>query len=798
VTLKKTALFKAALQILSVVVYCLLFFLLNKYLPKQVAILAIITVITAGLLYGFRGGVIAGILVMPLNIILYYTASKDDFLTVLHWCSTGGRLLGQLGEVLIGAIVGRMRDLGYIADEAARKHEESERKLHEAKASLEIIIKAHTDALRKSNEDLLIEINEHKRTEQAMQKSSNLLDELQKIANIGGWEYDFRTDTVIWSNELYRIFGYNPGEISPSLDLFFNTHVHPDDKALIKDIYGSREIETIPEGLQYRIITKNGSIRFVAARNRYEYDASGVMVRLYGMVADITERKKADEMRLRLISAIEQTNETVMFMDADGSILYINPAVTKILGHSPEKVIGLNPFFSKSGVYSSEFYQEVWKTISSGSVWKGVFQNKKVDGTMIELDAVVTPIRDAGGGITGFVSISRDTTKERQLEEQLRQAQKMEAIGTLAGGIAHDFNNILGAIIGYTELAQIYAATDSRIMHNLDLVLKASDRAKELIRQILAFSRKADSDRRPVQLHNIIHDSLKLLRPSLPATIEIRHTITQCNDTITADPTQIHQVIMNLCTNAAQSMQEAGGVLEILLTPVSLDTEDIKAHPGLHPGPYIQIRVSDTGVGIDAKDMQHIFEPFFTTKGVGKGTGMGLAVAHGIVKNHGGDIKAYSEPGKGTIFHVLLPFSPGTMTDSAEAALPIPLGTEKILFIDDEEMLLSLGKEMLESLGYTVSAQKSSLDAFTLFQKEPEGFDLIITDQTMPSMTGDVLVKKCLEIRPDIPIILCTGFSEKLSEEKTKELGVRALVMKPVTRAELATIVRKVLDCAAN
>lgn len=796
-TLKKTALSKVAILFLSFIAYILIFFLQSSYSTKQVAIVAIIPVIAAGLLYGFRGGLFSGLLVFPLNIIMYAQVLNETIVTVISTYAFG-RILGQAGLILIGVVVGRMRDLGQIADEAIRKHQESERKLNEANANLENIVKARTDALRKSNEDLLTEINEHKRAEQAIQKSSNLLDELQKIANIGGWEYDFRTDTVIWSNELYRIFGYEPGEIIPSLDLFFNTHVHPDDRSLIKDIYGSKEVETIPEGLQYRIITKNGSMRYVAARNRYEYDASGVMVRLYGMVADITERKKSDEMRLRLISAIEQTSETIMFMDADGTILYINPAVTQILGYAPEKVIGINPFFTKNGIYSSDFYQGVWETISGGSVWKGVFKNKKVDGTIIELDAVITPIRDAGGSITGFVSISRDTTKERQLEEQLLQSQKMEAIGTLAGGIAHDFNNILGAIIGYTELAQIYAVTDSRIKHNLDLVLKASDRAKELIRQILAFSRKADSDRKPVQLHTIIHETLKLLRPSIPTTIEIRHTITQCNDTVIADSTQIHQVIMNLCTNSAQSMQEAGGVLELHLTPVSLDTEDIKAHPSLQPGPYIQISVSDTGVGIDAKDIQHIFEPFFTTKGVGKGTGMGLAVAHGIVKNHGGDIKAYSEPGRGTIFHVLLPSSGGLMTEPGETARPIPFGTEKILFVDDEEMLLSLGKEMLESLGYTVSAQQSSIDAFTLFQKESAEFDLIITDQTMPYMTGDVLAGKCLAARPDIPVILCTGFSEKLSEEKTKELGIKALVMKPVTRAELATIVRKVLDSTAN
>jgi CheY-like chemotaxis protein len=383
------------------------------------------------------------------------------------------------------------------------------------------------------------------------------------------------------------------------------------------------------------------------------------------------------------------------------------------------------------------------------------------------------------------------------MEEQLRQTQKMEAIGTLAGGIAHDFNNILGAIIGYTELAQATVAPGGETMQNLEQVLKAADRAKELVLQILAFSRKTDSVRKPVQVHAILHEAVKLLRASIPATIDIRQVITPGNDTVIADPTQLHQIIMNLCTNAAQAMQETGGVgmLELRLFPFLLDADDARAYGDLQPGAYVQLIVRDTGPGIAQEHRARIFDPFFTTKEVGKGTGMGLAVVHGIVKSHGGAIKVYSEPGQGTAFHIVLPCkTEEPPMDEVEELAPLPHGRERILLIDDEEMLLVIGKNMLESLDYKVTTAQGSIEALAVFRGGSGTFDLIITDQTMPAMTGDSLARQCLQIRPDIPIILCSGYSEMITEKTVQQMGIRAYLLKPLSRRVLAETIRKVLD----
>jgi len=328
----------------------------------------------------------------------------------------------------------------------------------------------------------------------------------------------------------------------------------------------------------------------------------------------------------------------------------------------------------------------------------------------------------------------------------------------------------------------------------MDKVFKASERARDLVKQILAFSRQGGEEIKPVQIHLIVNEILKLLRPTLPTTIEIRQNITSTG-TVMADPTQIHQVIMNLCTNAYHAMQEKGGVLEVSLTDVELDSDYTAKHLDTHPGPYLKLTVSDTGHGMEKKVLNRIFDPYYTTKEKTGGTGMGLAVVHGIVKSHGGVISVYSEPGKGSTFNVFLP-----RTESAEGVvepeeiIPLPTGKERILFIDDEPFIVDIGKGMLEHLGYTVVTRTSPIEALEAFKAQPDKFDLVITDMTMPKMTGDELAKELMAIRPDIPIILCTGFSELINEEKAKAMGIRAFVMKPVVQREMANAVRKALD----
>jgi PAS domain S-box-containing protein len=407
---------------------------------------------------------------------------------------------------------------------------------------------------------------------------------------------------------------------------------------------------------------------------------------------------------------------------------------------------------------------------------------KWVDGRFVRLQ------------IATDISRIKDLEKESlRIQAQLQQAQKMEAIGTLAGGIAHDFNNILSAVIGYTEIALADVPEDTSQHRNLQEVLKAGSRARDLVKQILTFSRQTEQELKPVQIKQIVAETLKLLRASLPTTVKISVDI-QSDSAVLAEPTQIHQVIMNLCTNAAHAMRAKGGQLKIDLSNVILGGSFIAQHPYLTPGEYIKLRVIDTGHGMEKAIVDRIFDPFFTTKERGEGTGMGLAVVLGIVKSHGGTITVESQTGKGSTFNIFLPVIMQEVGHEVSAKTPIPTGTERILFIDDEKSLVDLGQQILERLGYNVTIRTSSVEALELFIEQPDKFDLVITDMTMPNMTGDELAEKLMSIREDIPVILCTGYSERISQERAHELGIKEFILKPIVMRELAVKVRSALD----
>jgi len=409
------------------------------------------------------------------------------------------------------------------------------------------------------------------------------------------------------------------------------------------------------------------------------------------------------------------------------------------------------------------------------------------------------PFRDPHGRVTGIIGFTMDITdlqeaekEKKKLEERIVRSEKMEAVGTLAGGIAHDFNNILSAIIGYTELARMQITDDNGPGRYLDQVMKASQRAKSLVEQILTFSRQGQQQLLPMLVEPIVKEALKLLRSSLPATIEIRQNLSRC-PTVLADATQIHQVLMNLCTNASHAM-ESGGVLEVILKPVAIETEDTQRFPELHRGAHVMLSVSDTGCGIEPSAIPKIFEPYFTTKQKGKGTGLGLAVVHGIVQKHGGAIRVYSEPGQGTTFHVYLPAVAEACPRKDQAPLPIPTGSETILLVDDEQALVDMASEMLAQLGYKVVTRSSGVEALALFEAKPGTFDLVITDMTMPKLTGEQFASHIKAIRPDVPVILCTGFSERISQDQAEALGIESFLMKPLLPSDLARTVRRVLD----
>jgi signal transduction histidine kinase/ActR/RegA family two-component response regulator len=389
----------------------------------------------------------------------------------------------------------------------------------------------------------------------------------------------------------------------------------------------------------------------------------------------------------------------------------------------------------------------------------------------------------------------RGEEEKHNLEERLRHSQKMEAIGLLAGGIAHDFNNILGAVIGYTELAVMDIPADSHTRYNLVQVLSAAERAKDTIKQILTFSRKSKEEKTLIYLSDVVKEALNLLRSTLPATIEIRPELDSTLIPLIANPTQINQVIFNLCTNAAYAMREKGGILTVALKEIKNDADSPRLKR-MAPGRYQVLSVGDTGPGMPPEIRDRIFEPYFTTKGKGEGTGMGLAIVHGIVKNHGGDIELVSEPGTGTTFHVYLP-----VTGEKPAAVPdkeqnqsVQGGTERILFVDDEYLLVDVGEKMLTKLGYRVVTKTDGIEALEMFRADPDRFDLVITDQAMPHMTGIRLTGELKALRPDIPVILCTGFSEEIDEENYKARGISGFIMKPLALEKIAGEIRRVLE----
>jgi PAS domain S-box-containing protein len=491
-------------------------------------------------------------------------------------------------------------------------------------------------------------------------------------------------------------------------------------------------------------------------------------------------------------------------VDIAGNFTFFNDSMSRLIGYSPSAMTGMNNREYMDAENAKKVFQTFNRVYETGKPAKGFdWELTAVDGSKRQVDASLSLITDNEDNRIGFRGIARDITGRKQaaeekerLENQLQQAQKMEAIGTLAGGIAHDFNNILSVIIGYTELILMNGNVDSEVKQNLKEIFNASKHARDMVKQILAFSRQNKQERKPIQVSHIVKEAIRMLRASLPTTIAIEQKIEKNIGIIEADPTQIHQVLMNLCTNAAHAINEKDGILEISLNNIELDQNAAARHPELKPGSYLKLSVRDTGDGIHPDAHEKIFNPYFTTKEKGEGTGLGLAVVQGIIKSHNGAVTVESEVGQGSTFHVYLPTIPREATTDELVSAPLPMGHEYILLVDDEQPLAEIGKQMLERLGYTVAARTSSIEALELFKAKPNRFDLVITDIVMPNMTGEKLAEKLMEIRADIPVVLCTGYSEKFTRRQASEIGVRSFLMKPLVMQDLASTVRQAL--AAN
>jgi PAS domain S-box-containing protein len=636
------------------------------------------------------------------------------------------------------------------------------------------------------------EISERLQAEAAMRETEEKYRRL--IKNLPGVVYRGYTD---WSVEfidkkIEQLTGYTVEEFNSRQINWSDIIFHEDIKAVSDDFLKALKSKNQSYVREYRIKAKNGSIYWIQDRGQVISNAKETEY-ISGVFYDITKQKQTEEESLLLATAIEHAAESVIISNRTGTIQYVNPAFEQLSGFSREDIVGENFRILRSDKHDNGFYKEMWEVISRGNIWSGYITNRIKDNTLREFETIISPVQNGSGDIVSFVSVNRDVTQEKVLEAQLQQSDRLQSIGTLAGGIAHDFNNILSAIIGYTELTIDYLEKGSLPYNNLQEVLEAGERAKGLINQILTFSRQSEQDFKPLQLKLIVKEALKLIRATLPSTIEI-HQDLQSDASILGDQTKIHQVLMNLCTNAGHALQEKGGVLSVSLSEAEIDSSFTAKHFDIKSGSYIKLSVSDTGYGMSASLMEHIFDPFFTTKEKGKGTGMGLSVVHGIVKSHNGTIHAYSEPGEGSVFKVYLPIIEKQLEQKINAERPIPTGTEHILFVDDEESLIDMGKQLLVSLGYTVTSRINSLEAFELFKARPDAFDLVITDLTMPNMTGDELAEQLFAIRSDIPVILCTGFSARITEEKAKNMGIKAFILKPLIRKDIAETIRKVLN----
>jgi PAS domain S-box-containing protein len=491
-------------------------------------------------------------------------------------------------------------------------------------------------------------------------------------------------------------------------------------------------------------------------------------------------------------SAIQAAMDGFWLLDGKGRLLEVNKAYCRMSGYSETELLSMSIPELEAIETVHETRARIQRVISEG---ESLFetQHRRKNGTVFDVEISVQYRSNDGGRFFCFL---RDITDRKKIETQLRQAQKMEAIGNLAGGIAHDFNNVLFPIIGLSELLLEDLTPESLEHENIQMIFKAAERGRNLVQQILAFSRQYEHKMMPLRIQNLIKEVLKLSRSTIPANIEIsRHIQSNC-PLIMGDITQIHQVVMNLITNAYHAVEETGGGISLHLKETTFGPENLPV-ASIEPGSYAVLSVSDTGCGIDPEHIEKIFEPYFTTKKQGKGTGLGLATAYGIVREHGGDISVYSEVGKGSTFKIYLPLMEKSFeTESIGELKAYQAGTERILLVDDEEAIARLEGVMLERIGYRVKTFTGSLDALAAFRAHPHDFDLVITDMAMPKMTGSQLAGALLSIRRDIPIIICTGFSELLNEQKAESLGIHGFLKKPISKSEMARTVREVLDAS--
>ena len=622
------------------------------------------------------------------------------------------------------------------------------------------------------------------------------------LGNLPGMAYRCRNDAD-WTMELVSegvrdLLGYAPDDLIGNRTVSFAELIHPEDRARVAEEIAPGLGQGRRFELVYRVHSRDGQEKWVWERGQGVQAADG-SVHIEGFIIDITERRRVEEaMRFseeRYRMLVENSSDLVAEITLDGRFLYVSPTFKTRLGYEPAELVHSGIF---AHVHPDDLPATVMKFMLPESAETFRFQHR--DGTWRWLEAYGRDYKTSGGEERGVI-IARDVTERRQSEEarasleaQLRQAQKMEAIGTLAGGIAHDFNNILAAMLAYTELARMDVEETSPVREHLDQVVKSGDRARNLVKQILAFSRKQKNERHVIRLQTVVREAVKMLRSTLPASIEIAQDIDPAAETVLADPTQIHQVLLNLCTNSAHAMPDSRGRLEVTLKPFEVTLALRHALPELQPGPHVRLAVRDNGQGMTEETTKRIFEPFFTTKPPGEGTGLGLAVVHGIVKDHDGAIRVSSEKWVGTVFEIYLPVQRLEADPLDGESIVTAKGRgQRVLFVDDEAAICSSVEKLLKRLQFDVHAVNDPEQALALFAVDPHAFDIVVTDLSMPGMTGIDLAARLIALRPQVPIILVTGFSGTWTPEKVREAGIQELVHKPVSPAHLAAAIQRVL-----
>ena len=635
------------------------------------------------------------------------------------------------------------------------------------------------------------DVTERKQAEEALKESTQKLALHVEQTPLGVIEWNTRFEVTEWNPAAEAMFGYSRAEALGKHASFIVPDVAWEQvdnvlQQVLANTGGARSTN--------KNITRAGEHILCDWYNTSLVDHQGEVVGVASLVMDITARQQAEEERVRLMQAIEQTAEIIVITDADAVIQYVNPAFEKITGYSREEAIGGTPSILQSGQHSDTFYKKMWQTLAAGKVWRGQLINKKKDGTVYTEDATISPVVDQTGKIINYVAAKHDATHELELEAQLRQAQKMEAVGQMAGGIAHDFNNLLQVISGYVELSQMRDEDEQLLASAIDEIGNAAQRGKGLINQLLAFSRRQVIKPIDLDLNDLIKPLLNMMRGLIGEHIELHFIGGRELGVIFADQGLIEQVLINLCVNARDAMPE-GGKLIIETENVLIDGDYARAHTLATPGRYVLLSVTDTGVGMDNQTLERIFEPFFTTKGVGKGTGLGLSTAFGIVKQHNGHITAHSEINKGTIFKIYLPTVARNATEVSRSPRGAAIGgDETILVAEDDQAVLALAEHLLTNAGYTVLTAVDGEDAIRVFEEHTDEIDAVMFDVVMPRLGGKQALDRILELRPGLPHLFASGYSENAVHTNFIQKRGLHLLSKPYQTETLLRKIREVID----